>query len=289
MRSACGQFVNQRLFFCLLAISFLPSIANAVSEEIAAQFAGRVIFVPVRLNGHGPFSFVLDTGATETVLTPSTATATGAKIKAGPGAQKKSMVESLFVGSVGITNLPVFVFDPPQALSLRLDEGIDYGGILGYTFLSHFVTTIDYTRRVVRFDPPSPRPRPEATDSFTIPFRLVDRLIHVSATLNQRRKATLLLDTGSAETLITPVLAESLNLPTTPLPSYPGARFATLDQVALGDATVNRISAIVHAVPGERGATSYEGILGYPFLSQFVVTVRYDNQTIRLKKANAQR
>jgi predicted aspartyl protease len=278
-----SRFILFRSFLCcLLPFLVFTSSLNAAPGDIPARIAGRVIFVPVRLNDHGPYSFVLDTGATDTVLTPATASAAGARTKLAIGSQKKGSVDRLLVGPVGVTNLPVFVFDPPQALSLRLDEGIDYGGILGYTFLSRFATTIDYARRVVRLDPPVARKRPESPGACIVPFRLVDRLIHVSVTLNQRRKATLLLDTGSAETLLTPALAESMNLPTTPFPSYPGARLATLDQVAMGDATVSRISAIVHAIPGERGPTSYDGILGYPFLSQFVVTIRYDNQTIRL-------
>ena len=244
-----------------------------------------MVFVPVRLNGRGPFQFIVDTGATETIVTPVTARAAGIVIQPYPGLQKKGFVGSLVTGRATVTNLEVYIFDPPQALSLRLDEGINYGGILGYTFLRRFVTTIDYPRHVVCFQlPAAGNASPAASGEFTIPFRLVERLIHVNGRVNRGGPLTFLLDTGSAEALLVPPIAEQLKLNSTPLPSYPGARLTTLDQLSVGDATVSQMSAIIHRPPGERisGAT-YDGIVGYPFLSTFVVTIRYDKATIGLK------
>ncbi|MEI8243869.1 MAG: aspartyl protease family protein [bacterium] len=272
----------------LLAAGLLARAGGAAAAadpgDIPARIAGRVVFVPVCLNGQGPFQFIVDTGATETIVTPATARAAGIATIPYPGVQKKGVVGSLSVGRTSVTNLPVFLFDPPQAMSLRLDEGINYGGILGYTFLSRMVTTIDYSRCVVRFQSPFGVAEPRAaTGEFVIPFRLVDRLIHVAGKVNQAGPVTFLLDTGSAEVLLTPPVAEQLKLKSVPLPGFPGARLATLDLLSVGDATVPQIQAIIHRPPGERiaGAT-YQGIAGYPFLSGFVVTIRYDKPTIHL-------
>jgi hypothetical protein len=284
-----GQVRRRVSLLLAVAILACAGTAQAInSDEIPAQLAGRVVFVPVRLNGRGPFQFIVDTGATETIVTPATAKAAGIATQPYPGLQKKGVVGSLVTGSASVTNLSVFLFDPPQALSLRLDEGINYGGILGYTFLNRFVTTIDYTRRVVRFRPPAAVTEPQAaTGGFTVPFRLVERLIHVSGKVNKAGPVTFLLDTGSAEVLLVPPVAEQLKLKSTPLPSYPGARLATLDQISIGDATVSQVSAIINRQPGERitGAT-YDGIVGYPFLSSFVVTIRYDKPSIHFAPAS---
>ncbi|MFZ4395896.1 MAG: aspartyl protease family protein [Kiritimatiellia bacterium] len=279
-----------QLALALMLATSLPPWCPAPANEIQAQIAGRVVFVPVRLNGRGPFQFIVDTGATETIVTPSTARAAGIATLPYPGLQKKGIVGSLSAGNVSLTNLPVFIFDPPQALSLRLDEGINYGGILGYTFLSRFATTIDYSRSVVQFEPPAQAAAMSpATNSFLVPFRLVDRLIHVSGKVNRSGPLTFLLDTGSAEVLLSPPIAEQLKLKSQPLPSYPGARLTTLDQLSMGEAVVSHVSTLIHRPPGERiaGAT-YDGIVGYPFLAGFVVTIRYDKALIRLTPESRQ-
>jgi len=266
----------------LLAAAGASSAADPC--EITARIGGGVVFVPVCMNGRGPFPFIVDTGATETIVTPSTAKAAGIALQSSPGVQNKGVVGSLVAGGVNVTNLTVFLFDPPQALSLRLDEGIDYGGILGYTFLRRVVTTIDYARRTVRFQlPEACAEQRSGTNGCIVPFQLVERLIHVSGRVNRTRAVTFLLDTGSAEILLAPQVAEQLHLTGTPLPAYPGARLATLDQVSVGDAAVPQVSAIIHRPSGERiaGAT-YDGIVGYPFLSHFTVTIRYDKATIGL-------
>ena len=284
--SAAARSSGRRAVLLALGLAATAPIPLAAApDEIAAQIAGRVLFVPVFLNGRGPYQFIVDTGATETIVTPATAGDAGVAIQPAPGAQKKGIAKTLATGGVRVIDLPVYIFDPPQALSLRLDEGINYGGILGYTFLCRFVTTIDYPRRIVRFRTPDATDvSTPVTNGFSVPFRLVERLIHVRGSVNRTQPATFLLDTGSAETLIAPSLAAQLKLVGTAMSSDPGARSITLEQVAVGDATVPQVSAIIHRPPGERiaGAT-YDGIVGYPFLRNFAVTIRYDKATILLE------
>ena len=275
-----------RVVHCALAVAAICLACSAAlannPDELQARIAGQVVFVPVLLNGRGPYPFIVDTGATETIVTPATAKAAGMPILSSPGAQKKGVAGTLMAGHAGLTNLPVFVFDPPQALSLRLDEGINYGGILGYTFLSRFVTTIDYPHHIVRFQAAAGTPSP-APGAITIPFRLVDHLIHVSGSVNRSAPLTFLLDTGSAELLLTPQAAEPLQLQSSPLPSFPGARLARISQINLGSASVTQVDAIIHQLPGARVAgTTCDGIVGYPFLSNFAVSIRYDRATISL-------
>jgi predicted aspartyl protease len=268
----------------LVAFALLGSpvtVRAADKDVIAAQIAGRVVFIPVMLNGRGPYQFIVDTGATETIVTPPTAAAAGITPIPYPGAQKKGRIDRIAAGSAALTNLTVFLFDPPQALSLRLDEGIDYGGILGYTFLSRFVTTLDYPRRTVRFQPLA---APASTNGVTVPFQVVDHLVHVRGRVNDFGPLTFLFDTGSAEVLLNPTIAARLKIQGVPVPTVPGARFATLDRVSVGPAVVTGIDAIIHRPPGERIAgTTYDGIVGYPFLSRHVVTIRYDKSTILLQ------
>jgi hypothetical protein len=277
-------FFGHLLFGLLLAAA---TRCAAASDEIVAQIVGRVVFVPVLVNGCGPFPFIVDTGATETIVTPPTAKAAGVAITPYPGEQKKGRINRIAAGTAALTHLNVFVFDPPQALSLRLNEGINYGGILGYTFLSRFGTTIDYPRHCVRFRPLT---TPVSTNGVRVPFQVVDHLVHVRGAVNRSGPLTFLFDTGSAEVLLNPPVAERLKIRGTPIPNIAGARFATLDQVTVSSATVSAIDAIIHRPPGERIAgTTYDGIVGYPFLARYIVTIRYDKQFILLESPPAVR
>ena len=108
---------------CLAALSLAAAAgvppasraAEPVPCEYPVEIAGQVILVRTTVNGQGPFSFILDSGATETVVTPPAARRAGIAVGGG-------LAGMVAVGETAVTNLPVLVMDPPQALSLRLDN-----------------------------------------------------------------------------------------------------------------------------------------------------------------------
>ena len=272
-----------------LAIGILPSSSAAGAEplEYPIEIAGQVILIKTTVNGRGPFTFILDTGATETVVTPPTARRVGIAGAAEPGAVGHGMAKTVAVGAVSVSDLPVLVVDPPQALSLRLDKGINYAGILGYTFLAPQVTTIDYRRQRVSFMPAGAtavrKPQADAAPgAIQIPFVIRDRLIHVAAFVNGQGPFTFLFDTGSAEVLLLPKAREALRLAASDQRAD-GVRFATLAQVKVGGAEVLKVPAIIQRPPQEGAlGLTYDGILGYPFLSHFRVTINYNARMITL-------
>jgi predicted aspartyl protease len=275
----------------LLLYGFALPLAVAEPPAIPLEIHGRVIFVEGRVNGQGPFKLILDTGATETVLVPPVAVQLGLRGAPVSARQMKSRVASLSVGGWEARDLPVYVFDPPQALPLRLDKGINYHGLLGYSFLSLFVTTLDYGRKTVRFTPVTEVPPTRAAvqakrpGTLAIPFEVRQRLIHVRGTVNGKGPLTFLVDTGSAEMLIVPQTAKWLGLATvSPGGGQPGVAFAQLARVTVGDAEVGDVPGIVHLLPGEqRAGANYHGILGYPFLSRFAVTINYRDRFLLLE------
>ena len=117
----------------------------------------HLIGVPVHINGQGPYNFVVDTGAGNTVVTPKLADLLGIEAKAVQGIArgvggdvelKLAGLESLSVGSAQITNSQVVVLD----LKKVSPKGnlIEYG-IIGYDFLKNFETIIDYPRKQFSF------------------------------------------------------------------------------------------------------------------------------------------
>lgn len=126
---------------CGIALVLLASFAAA--GEGPVRLDGGVVRVETEVNGRGPFMFILDTGATETLVTPRVAKDLGLEVRGPSATQKKAIVQVLAVGDAVVSNLEVFVFDPPQALSLRIDRGVNYHGILGATFLSRYEVRLD--------------------------------------------------------------------------------------------------------------------------------------------------
>lgn len=237
----------------LLTHAILTPICGqgAETDAIPAQLAGHVFFVPVYLNNHGPFQFVVDTGATETIVTPATAKAAGIIVRSTPGIQQRGVAGLLLTGKACVTNLSVCIFDPPQALALRLDEGVNYGGILGYTFLHRFATTLDYHRNLVHFQQLAAIPGTHGTNTQQkIPFRVVAHLCFVEGQVNAGTPVNLLFDTGASEVLLTPAVAEKSRLKSTPLASCPGARLANLKQLGIGGAYISDVGAIIRPLPG---------------------------------------
>lgn len=271
----------------LLGSLSYPSRAGETMIEVPAELTGKILFLQGKANDKGPMTFILDTGATETVLTPSAAEKAGFKISTpSPQTPTKVILKSFSVGDATVPNLLVHVFDPPQALSLRLDRGIDYKGIIGYTFLNRYVTSIDYKSRKVKFIPLSSHKKEDekkaaAEGRIVVPFQIKDGLIHVNAELNDQVRMTLVLDTGSAEVLLLPHTAPSIEEKAAPLPGIEGAKHVTLDSLSVGAAKATGIHAIIHAPPQERlKKPSYDGILGYPFLSKFTVVVNYRDKQV---------
>ena len=115
-----------------------------------------LLMIPVFVNGTGPHRFVLDTGASLTMLSHALgaklglAAGTAAEGTGAGGSIEVSLhrIEQISVGAAHAADLEVAVGDltPIDAV---IGEALD--GILGYNFLSRFAVTIDYARRTVAF------------------------------------------------------------------------------------------------------------------------------------------
>lgn len=102
------------------------------------------ILLRARINGHGPFNFIMDTGAPAVFLSTPDAAECGVKPDAGHwGALQTVEVE----GGPVLTNLKARIEEPSQLLGMNamnlLDEHLD--GVLGYNLLSQFRIEFDAT------------------------------------------------------------------------------------------------------------------------------------------------
>jgi predicted aspartyl protease len=145
----------------LLHVAALGALLSACTHQGGTPFTlasdqAPLVLVPVRIGDAGPFTFVLDTGASGTVL--STRTAAALHLDARPGAiatgaggeasASLATIERMSVGGTVAHNLSVAVADMPQ-VERAIGRSID--GVVGYDFFGGKCVVLDYTSKVVRF------------------------------------------------------------------------------------------------------------------------------------------
>jgi hypothetical protein len=197
------------------AAVFVPDKSPAAADALYAiptrlDRIGRII-VPVMVNGQGPFSFVLDTGANATALTPHLASRLGLPVD-----------ETLMMTMNGVTgsaSFPTAAVDrveagaavlPAQRLVVANASTVGADGVLGVDGFKDKVVLVDFIRDRVRvLDARAHRPSPELT---RIPARLrFGRLLIIDATVGSNRVKGV-IDTGGQRTLGNMALYSALRL-----------------------------------------------------------------------------
>jgi gag-polyprotein putative aspartyl protease len=157
LRLLCRRYIQ---FLLLIPVIALPGALAAQvrqSNEII-KFRlrdGYLIIVQTRVNGAGPFSFLLDTGTTRTVIDPGLARqlqapAIGVVTLNGMLRRRQDKlvkIHDVRMGQASVSDLGAIVDELPR--QKLLVPGIR--GVLGEDFLSHFDFLIDYKGRLLRF------------------------------------------------------------------------------------------------------------------------------------------
>lgn len=127
-------------------------------ETVRFELDKNLMVIDVVINGVS-MPFVLDTGASTTVVTEGTVerlalqagesqTASACGAAGGPLSYSPVNIDSLAVGELRVENLSCGAMNL-EAVTKLLDGEI--GGVLGYDFLSNFKITIDYRARQLTF------------------------------------------------------------------------------------------------------------------------------------------
>lgn len=123
------------------------------SVDIPFKLVNNQILVPLEINGKKQ-EWLLDSGANSTVIDKGYARSLGilpqGKFK-GRGAHSTFFYSYVRGPEIRLNGLKI-----DRQLIVAFDIPLDYNGILGYDFLSRFVTRIDYRRKIVSFYDPGP-------------------------------------------------------------------------------------------------------------------------------------
>lgn len=185
---------------------------GAAAVTLPFELLNNHIYVQARINGQGPFRFLVDTGGANVLVPEAVAalglTAEGAFEARGAGAGSEEVgltrVETLGLGEVRLSDQLFFVL--PLA-DMEAVEGVEFAGLVGFEVFKRFVVTIDYAGRRLTLT------RPEAFryqgPGRVVPFSFDEHVPQVQGEVDGF-SGLFTIDTGSraALTLNAPFVAE---------------------------------------------------------------------------------
>jgi predicted aspartyl protease len=272
------------------------------SSKVKFRLAGGaqpLILLPVRVNGQGPFDFILDTGAGTSLLSTELAKQLAVRIlgsKEGQSAGGKvsvslGKIESLAVDKTNLNGVDVGIVDLAH---IGKTVGAKIDGDLGYNFLKHFRVTINYRDFELRLEDPKRVERLADSAQTEVPIRLAapaKPLILVDVHANGRGPFQFAIDTGTSTMAITPDLARELGVESSPVGAGTTGGAAvdfsagSLQSFQLGDARIDNMAVIVadfFEMLSAAVGVKLDGIVGYNFLRNYKVVIDYPGETLTL-------
>jgi predicted aspartyl protease len=272
---------------------------SAKAKFRLAGGAQPLILLPVKVNGRGPFDFILDTGAGTSLLSSDLSKQLEVKVigsKEGQSAGGKvavslAKVDSLAVGEAKLDDVDVGIVDLSQ-IGKTIGAKID--GDLGYNFLKHFRVTINYRDCEIRFDDPKGVESFARSAKTEVSIRLANPakpLLLVDVYANGRGPFQFAIDTGTSTTATTPELAKELGLKTSPIGpvttggAHVDVKTGTLTSFQVGGAKIDNMPVVVadfFTMLSNAIGVKLDGIVGYNFLRNYQVVIDYPSETLSL-------
>src|SRR5579863_9847673 len=270
-------------------------------SSVPFQLAGKpqpLILLPATVNGHGPFPFILDTGAGFNLITARLAVAAGiepSEVRRGTGAGGAvslgiGAARTLSVGDIAIRDSRIGITDELVRVGAAIDAHVE--GAVGYEFLRGFCLTLDYRRRIATFSSSSESDadREQKTSSIRL-ARPAKPLILVDAFVNESGPFQFVLDTGASTTTLSHSVASTLALRTLPMAAVVGgggtieAEAACVRSLRVADRTAENFDVVVTnatELVSRAIGEPVDGILGYNFLCNFEVVIDYPRASVTL-------
>lgn len=275
-------------------------------DALSAEIFDRIVYLPVRLNGAGPFTFVLDTGAGSfSALDPSVAASLGLRLtpmRSGGGAGEETVeinrVDSVTISLPGLSFADRTMFTVPLH---RMDPhwGKTKDGLIGGDLLSTLVTRIDYEAERIDFH--DAKAYEYAGQGERIPLTVDGNYLFANAKVllygqEEPIDAFFLLDTGVRLSIFNAPYARKHGLSAQSPKTATGVTGFGIGGVSRG--VVGRVRAIrlgsmlfenpvVNFSLDEAGAladTSFSGIIGADILCRFHVVLDYARSQMFLEK-----
>jgi tetratricopeptide (TPR) repeat protein len=272
------------------------------SYELPVQPFYGLMIVEGYVNDEGPYRFLVDSGATSTVLsnavldhlkiTPITTATVKCVGGSGKTPTKLCKVSKLKIDELEISNLPVASFDN-QIFAGLID------GVLGTADLSDFLIGLDYPDRTITLSPQTAaqtnsESRKNTDQGTRTEFRFLGNLILLPVSINHEGPKNFLFDTGAVTSTLSKRQAALLGVREDSPDSavdiqFAGACGVTESVLSVPSVTLNltrlkmdynQILAVDLKEISKEVQTEISGILGGDFFSKYRVTIDYHKATI---------
>jgi hypothetical protein len=178
-------------------------------EDIPIRFIGGHLYVPVIINCNEKY-WVIDTGAGMSVIDEGYAKELGLEMKGdlkGVGAGGNVDVQFTTIPPFSIQGIE---FTEQTVAAINIDKlnrllSIEIAGILGFDFLSRFVTKIDYANELVSFYDPGTFKY--SGGGHEVGVHIKNKVFMVEAVLDNEHTGTWLFDLGAGSTSLNGVFA----------------------------------------------------------------------------------
>lgn len=277
---------------------------NIVSFKLVGE-PQPLVLVPTFINGQGPFDFILDTGASTSLVTPSLANKLGiacqdereALVAGGKIALGLGEVSSFSIGQAKINDLIVGIVDLTDVCQ-AIDAEV-MGGI-GHNFLQHFHLSLNYQKQTLHLSDPSGLNLNFSSKSMETSEQIKFKLAHpqrplivVPVMINDTGPYQFALDTGASGTVISIDIAQTLLLENKSMETVTtGGGYqlsmpvTEISSLTIGNTKVEDLVVVVadfFAMLSKVAGVKLHGILGFNYLKNFIVKVDYLNEILELQ------
>ncbi|QUW01972.1 aspartyl protease family protein [Chloracidobacterium validum] len=213
-------------FYTYLGTSRINVVQEKAEAFIPFELRGRRPHINVRINGKGPFNFVLDTGASSCVISNETAAKIGVRSVAAGGYARAvggngmfpivyGVLKSLEIGPIKLGTVPVYLRD----IQSVTENGSRVDGFIGLSTLSDFAITLDYPQHLLglRYAPREGTLKDGAEPAVSqgttrLPFRVTESgLISLETQLDDGQILNFILDSGASASVVDQSVVERHN------------------------------------------------------------------------------
>jgi hypothetical protein len=272
------------------------------AQGIPFELINNIIFVEAGVNHSKPLKFILDTGASFSVLSEESARALGLQSKgsftvsAGGGSTGMALVKGVTFNLPGVAlqNQSVAVL-PLKSLEQYIGSSID--GVLGYDFISRFVMEIRYAEKRINLSDPHTYIAKDSAKS--IPITLEDNTPHFHARVTQADgtvfEGQFGMDTGASAAvgLFTPFVEAHHLLAANPktievfnvgAAGKSRQRLGRLQKLQFGEFEIlNPIARFYLTTKGALAGSDVAGLIGDEVFRRFDLTIDYEHKRLLLE------
>lgn len=247
--------------------------------------------IPVSVNGTGPFSFVLDTGASVTSLGKKLVDKLEIETRAGSRTEARGVGGGIPVNyadvEIGIGSLE---FEKDEVYVLDFDaifRGMgSRDGAFGFTTLKHCTMSLSYANERFRLHKGK---SPRELEWISFEYLQDSHLIGLPVHINGDGPFNFALDTGAGGTVMSPELAKKLGLDVQDMPGIARGlggdvqlQMAEINSLSVGTSKITngRVVVLDSSKVSPKGKLIENGIIGYDFLKNFETVIDYPSKQI---------